>query len=71
MARAVVRCLTIGNGTTGSATRDSTQIAMPSSTAPAPTMAKVCQDTQSKVLSTNDTQTSSTLIPAAISEAPT
>ena len=37
---------------------------------PAPTMAAVCQDSQANELSTNDTQMSSTLTPAAIRVAP-
>jgi hypothetical protein len=68
--RAVVRCRTISNGTTGSATRDSTHTAMARIASPAPTIAAVCQDIQANELSTNDTQINSTLTPAAISDAP-
>jgi len=68
--RAVVRCLTIEIGTTGSATRVSTQTARARMARPAPTIAYVCQESQANELSTNDTQMSSVLTPRAISEAP-
>lgn len=70
IARAVVRSRTISSGTTGSLARDSTHTASASRTTEAPTITKVCQEIQSKELSTKEIQMSSTLTPAAISAAP-
>ena len=70
IASAVVRCRTIGSGTTGSAARDSTSTASASSRSELPTIAYVGQDSHANVPSTNDTQISSRLTPAAIRLAP-